>query len=449
MNDVDLSKYRVSEQSSQGNQPIKQAGKQDPIQRQNESSDLSKYRSKEPESIGASAQRNITRQASRAAETFLGMPGDLLRMGGHGAISGAEALTGKDFSGAKQALEDTAPFKLLPSSQQLRGVQKELTGGYTEPNPGTWEENADNVTKTLTSLKTGGGGWLRSLGAAIGGEGAGKIAKEYGAGETGQNIANIGTMFLLHNLNPGQAENFVQKSYEKARAAIPKGTMLQTGSYVSALDSLEQTLMRGAPTATKDAVLKSLRYMRDRAKGGAMEASEVVDAYHDVNQSMNSKGLFDELSASEKKTLKRQYESLKDQVRPTIEGYGQYNPEFIENWNAGNAGYAAIKKSERTRDWVGSKIKHLPSKLFGGAAVELLAGYPQLAVATAGGAIAAGTGLRTIETANRFLKSPILRKHYLQAIKSASASNLPAMIRAMEMMDEADKREMKKESLKK
>lgn len=407
-----------------------------------------KARPKSPdESMLESLGRHTLRIGSRAAETFLGAPGDLLNLAEKATLGGIENVTGADLSKFRKGIQETAPFKLLPTSQDLRQVQSEVTGGYTEPKKDTWEEDVDNVTRMATALGTGGSSFMRSVGSALAGSGAGKVAESLGFGDNVKLASEVGTMFLFHNLNPGQADKFVENSYNAAREAVPKGTMVPTSSYTKALDALEDTLAKGAPTATKEAVMKSLKHMRNRAAGGAIELNDLEQAYRDINQNLNSKGLFDNLGSSERKIARRQFEELKDVLRNEFESYGRYNPEFIENWRAGNAGYAGIQKSKSIREWIRSIIKHIPEKLVGAAAVEALAGYPELAVGTLGGGAAAATALRTFETVNRFVKSRILRKAYLEAIKNAAASNVPATVKSLERLDELDKKESKKAML--
>lgn len=388
--------------------------------------------------------RHALRLSSRAAETVLGMPGDILNTAESLILGGAENITGADLSGIRKDLRKTAPFKVLPTSSELRQLQSQITGGATEPKEGTWEEDVDNVTKFATALKTGGADTLRSLGTALGAIGAGRSAQALGFGEPVKAASEIGTMFLLHNISPGKAQQFVDNSYEKAKDAIPPKTMIPTDRYVRNLDELEQTFLRGAPTPSKKSVLDILQPLRNRASGGAIEADELVQAYKDINETLNSKDLFNVLGSKGKPIARIKFEKLKDQIRKELDSYGQYNPEFIKNWTSANAGHAAIEKSKSTRDWISSKIRHIPEKLFGTAAFEALSGYPELAAGTVGTAAGAFTGLRAFETIHRFMKSDLLRKHYLDAIKHASASNLPAMVKSLERLDEADRKESKK-----
>lgn len=439
MNTFDLSRYAVNEEDS--NQPSQ--FEETPAETSKQV-DLEKYASKEPESNLEAAGRHLYRGASRVAETALGLPGDTLRLAENLVFGGYENLTGADLSEFRRSLEDTAAFKILPSSSQLRGVQKEASGGMTEPTPDSFEKDVDDSLKLATSFLMGGAGVARSLASALFGKGASKIAKEFGADEFGQNAVELGTSFLAHNLNPGVAKRAKDNLYKAADNAIPSNTMVQTESYANNLDKLSQVLDKGAPTATKDAVMKVVNHLQKRSKGGAIEVEELVQAYRDINQTLNSKKLFEELGTTQSKILRSQFEDVKGVIRKSLEDYGQHNPEFYKYWTQGNAANAAIAKSESMKNWLKSNINHFSAKLAGGVALEALMGYPEAAVATALGAGAGYGANRIRETVNRFMRSPVLRKAYLDAMKNAADHNLPATVQSLERLEKLDKIEQAK-----
>lgn len=445
MNDIDLSQYLVKpdEKSRQNLEDANQLTS--PPYEQTEM-DLDQYRIQPEESLGQYAGRQAIRLGSRAAETVLGLPGDALRLAEMGVLGGAEKLTGADLSGLRKGVRETAPFKVLPSSNDLRALQAHLTGGMTEPQPGTWEEDLDKVVNWATNLGLGGSGFLRAIGGAIGSVGAGKIAKELGGTETAEALTEIGMATLLHNVNPGVAERAKNRLYDLAENALPTGTVVPTVGYQSDLKSLKDRLQRGASTPSKNQVITQIDHLMNRASGGAIEISELTEAYRDLNEIASNKKLFGELGKTGEKALKKRLDKVKGTIDAQLESYGQYNPTFYENWKAGNRAHQAIESSKAGRNWIKTKLKYLPEKLLGSAALEAFLGNPAVAATAVIGGSTVYPALRAVETLHRFTRSPQLRKAYLEAAKAATQHNVPLFIKSIERLDKLDAKQKEEES---
>jgi hypothetical protein len=197
------------------------------------------------------------------------------------------------------------------------------------------------------------------------------------------------------------------------------------------LDNLSKDLSKGIGTPTKKEVLSAVDELRSKTSGGAFPADELVESYHNLNERINSKKLFDELNSSERKLLKHRYDQFKNKLNGEIKNYGKDNPEFYDQWLKANQAYATIAKSQKVSNFLESNIGKLPKHLAGTLAIELFLGYPRVAAGTLGGAGAIKTG----ELLYRIANSPKLREHYLNVIKESSKENLPAVIKNLNAMN--------------
>lgn len=400
-----------------------------------------KFIEKPPETTLQQFGRHTARIGSRVAETVTGFPGDMVNFV---KFLGEKLPEPPEFLKREPNAIQKHGKKLLekiPTSHDLKEMTSYLTSGFTDPQ-GAAEELGDDITSLATSLLLPGKdptkfkNLLSSIGLASLSKGAGKGAELLGATPNVQTATELGSLFLTSLLSKKTADAFVSDQYKQARSKIPSGTMLPTNRLESSLKSLETDLAKGISTPTKTEVKKAVEELRAKASGGAMEADEVVESFHNINERYNSKKLFDELNTSERKTLKHRYDKFKDEIATEISDYGKFNPEFYQQWKKANNAYATIAQSKKVSNFLQSKLGSLPKHLASTVAIELFLGHPQVAAATVGtaGAVKAG------ELLYRIGKSPKLREHYLNVIKEAGNENLPAVVKNLSALQkEADK----------
>jgi hypothetical protein len=438
MNKFDLSKYETK--GTTNTQPIQSEN----ISNSDQPFDFDKYKVKEPPTKLQETGRHIARTASRVGETVLGFPGDIV-----GLIN----ALGENLPSLPKGLQPTPNFiqragksalESLPTSQDLKEFSSKITQGFTDPQ-GAAEELGDEITSLGTMLLSPAKAvksfpsFLKNIGVAvskaIGVKSAGKVAESLGADEQGKQAAELGTLFLTGLVSQKTADKFIGEQYQKARSQIPPGTMVNTSNLANNLTAVETQLARGISTPTKDEVRRSLSELKGKASGGAMEMDELVESFHNINERMNSKKLFDELNTTERKLLKNRYDLVKDEVRKEISQYAQYNPEFYKTWKGANQGFTTIAESKKLRNFLQSKLGKIPHHLAGSIALDLFLKTPvsTIGVATGYSAVKAG------EIMTRIAKSPTLRKHYLEVIKEASKENLPGVIKNLDILDKAMK----------
>ncbi len=435
MNPIDFSKYKVKNPQ----QPIEKQGQQQVSQ----PFDVEKYRVREPSKLQETG-RHLARTGARATETVLGLPGDIAQLGkGLASVLPEEpAFLKKDENIVQKKGREL--IEKLPTSQDLQEFSSQLTSGFTDPQ-GAWEKFGDEITGLSTALlipmkdPTKFKSLLKSLGLSFGkatiAKGLGKGAELLGAEEKGKLATELGSLLLMGAIGPNVANEYVEGAYNQARKAIPNGTMLPTQNLNEGLQQLEGSLSSGIMTATKKQVLKDLKSLKNKASGGAMPASELVEAYHDINETMTSQKLFDELSKTQMRKLKNRYNQLKGEIDNELSSYGKYNPEFYENWKSANQGFATIQESKKLNQWISRKVKNLPEKLAGGVALELFYGHPIGAAATTAGIGTAYMASRAGQALYQISKSPLLRKHYLNAAKAGANQNFPAFLKSIEKLE--------------
>jgi hypothetical protein len=178
-------------------------------------------------------------------------------------------------------------------------------------------------------------------------------------------------------------------------------------------------------------VRSAIEELSSKASRGTMEVDELVQAYHDINERMGAKKLFDELSTTERRKLKSRYDLVKREIGNELQQYGRTNPEFYKTWRQANEGHAAIAQSKGISNFISSKSGKLPHHLAASIAIDL---FMHSGVAT--GSVISGYALaKTGELMYRVARSPTLRRHYQNVLMEASNENLPGMIKNLESLD--------------
>jgi hypothetical protein len=380
--------------------------------------------------------RHAARIGSRIGETIVGFPGDIVQF--TKGISQHLPKTGEEPTEIQKL--GRGLLEKLPTNEDVKKVTSYLTSGFTDPKSAT-EELGDELTSLSTSLaipfKNPGSftKFLGSLGKSIAQStaavGARKGVEEFGGSKTAQNSTELGVLFLTSLIGKKTANKYVSEQYQQAKSKIPAGTMLPTESLLSDLNSIEKDLSVGIGTPTKNEVLGAIQELKNKAAGGAMPAEDLVQSFHDINERMTGKRLFEDLNKTERKLLKSRYDKFKDKVTNSIADYGKYNPDFYTPWKRANQGFATLAESRKVSAFLEQNIKKLPPHIVTSVAFDLFLGKPAATGITA----ATYLGVKTGELLYRVAKSPTLSKHYLDVVTAAGKENLPGVINALNRLD--------------
>lgn len=411
--------------------------------------------------------RNVTRTGSRMVETVLGLPGDIVQF-----AKWAEEKLPKPPKWLQQEPNfiqrwGRSALEQLPTQQSLQGHSERLTGGYTAPQ-GSGEEFSDEVFKTVSSLLTGGGGktvaqgatnlprWGqhiarigRTLGMSVAAESAKEGVKLYGGGEGQQEIAKLGSLFLLGLTLPrltGEVspENYITSIYKERDALIPQGTMVTpTGLEHNLQNFINKTLKYGGPTPEKTQVANIAEKFLDKISGKGVEMEELLQMYRDINRNRSAVMAATDLDKAGVRTARKYWGDMANMFNESIEGFlGPINPKALDLHRSANSAFASLSQSKRASNFIMDKIRGVPLKtgvatLFGGGIF-----YPAVAAKPLGGAAIGASALKGGEMAYRFLTNPTLRHYYNQVMMNAIRENGPETIKAIKQLDKYYQKEL-------
>jgi hypothetical protein len=301
---------------------------------------------------------------------------------------------------------------------------------------GAFEQFGDDIVGLASALLVGKDptkvkNVVTALGKAVATKGASKGVEKLGGGKTAQLVTEMGTLFLLGLFSKDAAKKMVSDKYDRARSFIPKNAVIKTEGLSKELAALEKDLSKGLSTTTKNDVKAAVQELQQKISSGKYPADELVQSFHDINERMSQKNLFQELSKTEQRNLRHRYNQFKDKVSTELAKYGKENPEFYKEWSEANEAFKTFEESKKVTRYLEGHIGKLPPKLATSMAIEVFLGHPEAAAATG----ASFAGLKTGELLYRIGKSPTLQKHYLDVIQHASAENFPAMVNSLNRLD--------------
>lgn len=355
--------------------------------------------------------RHLTRSASRALETIIGIPGDISSILQSGLHYGAEKLLGPE-KGSK--IREHVNIKHTPTSGELEEFSKKVSSGYTEPQ-GDIEKASDEFVKTATSL-LGPMKFRRALGVAAGSQ----LAKEgigiAGFDENAQEAGKLGTMFMLSTINPKGALNYSAKKFKEAEA-LAKGASINASGLEKSLTTNLESLSKGISTPGKNSIIKSSQDLLNKISKGKIAIDDLMAAKRDINDLMGDPALL----VGTKKLLK----GLGRQVDQAIVPYEKVNPKFSKAFRPANEIYGAVMQGNRASNFIKKTLgaKSVMSSILTEAAL----GAPEAILPTAGGVAAIHGAAKFVDFANRLRRSPELRKYYQKALVAAAAEDTASL----------------------
>lgn len=401
------------------------------------------------ENLKSNIGRQVGRAGARITETVLGAPrafGEFLEGFVPEKIlkKGAEKIgLGKPVEKVLELQKKFAPYKLFPKSEDIReNVTKHLFGEKLEPK-NKWEAKTDELVSDFAALAIPlPGSQLRLLKPAmlaVGGNIASHIVGEIGGTKKQQTYTKLGTILLGSLLNPKSAQNLEKSLYSDAQAARPSDAKVSAKNLTRLVDSFEKELMKGDPGATsKRKSLDLIKDIKSKAKNKEIDVEELEQFKRDINEARSS--LYETFKTDKvgRKAAKRNLDTVSKFVDKTLTEYGKQNPEWETFYRSANEVHGAIAQSKRLRHWFGNNIKKIGfAPLLAEMGLYYFGGFPAAAVATGIG----GAGFVGTEIGARFLKSPTLRKHYMNVINSALKEDAVAVHENLKRLDKALKKE--------
>lgn len=378
-----------------------------------ENNDLNEFRINQAEGFPYIKEtgRHAARITSRITETIGGIPGDIQSLIQSGVFAGLEKLTGHETpkEARKQAKEDRAP-----TSGELKEASIKHTKGFTAPQ-GSIEKNIDEGVEIIAGL-LGPMKFRKSIGVGLAAFGAKKGTETLGLGESSQEFAKLGTMFLMTMFNPKGATKYATSQYEQARK-LSKGSSIQTKTLESDLSSLKKDLEEGISTKVKEGILKPIDDISKKIQNGKIPVNDLTSAKRDISTLMGDPTLL----KREKNLLKHLGKIIDTSIKP----YEKLNPAFSKVYRPANEIYSAVMQGNKASNFIKYTLGN--KSLLGAGLAEVALGHPEYLIPSVAGAAGAVGSAKTIDFFTRMAKSPELRKYYGKAMIAAAKEDAPSL----------------------
>jgi hypothetical protein len=415
-----------------------------------------KYGAKdEEETLLETTARTTARTGARAAETLLGLPGDVKDLLSNILVGIPEYFAGEELPRWRQAVKgDQSDFPEplglnFPTSSELReGITKPLTGEYLEPK-NEFEKFGDTISEDFASLAIPVKGkipFARALGSSILANSGAEVAKVFG-GDKAEAYTKMGLLFSsgLLGQKGGGIKQYIRNLYKDMETSVPKGAVVSAVPLEKKLNKIENILKKGDPKdLSKAPGIQKIRAIKDKIQSGQIDVDEVIELTKSTNESIFGLG--------ELKRGQNQLYNIRQALHDTVNEYGSSNREFLGKWKAANEAYAATETSRNVSNWIKKNISP-KDYLYAGSALGLggmalgvggmLTSLPITAKALGSGAALASTAY-SAAIINRISKSPALRKYYTNVVKNSLKQNKGGFLRAMKQLDNGIKESLEK-----
>lgn len=400
--------------------------------------EIFQFHSKLPkESLLGNIGRQAGRTTARVAETVLGAPRALGEFG-ESLIPEKLIKKGAEKIGLKEPVEKGlefakrhAPYKLFPESSDVREFNKFLFGKKIEPKNES-ERLADDLVSDFAALALPFPGsklkFVKPALLSIGGNVASEIIGKMGGTEKEKTYGKLGTIFLGSMINPKSAEKLKNDLYSQAREKVPVGATVSSTKLENSVNQLEQSLKKGGIAGSDKEALQKISDIRSEMQGAQIPVDSLERLKVKINEA--KAGIYKQLEGNKPgiKSAKRNLDMVGKTVDDALKLYGKQNPEWEALYRPANEVHGAIAQSKRVR-----RVIEKIGKKYGHHAVLPLLGIGHFAGAakTAESLLTAGAlgaaGLAAGEISARIMKSPTLRKHYVNLINAAVKEDVVAI----------------------
>lgn len=383
-------------------------------------------------------ERHLTRIASRATETLLGLPGNIIQFSKFiGDLLPEEPEFMKKDPSFLQKYGKKA-LETVPTSDDLKKISQDYFGLWTTPTDES-EKVSDELIETFTNLMIPIGGqqsWIRSLAAAGGGVFSKELAKEYGAPEWAQEAVKFGTTLGISMFNPGGAKEYASNLYKLADQAIPDSITVPAEGLSKNLTKLRTDLAKGGGEMEKNSSLV-IKWIDDVLKhveenSGRLNVKEGQAYSKNINSVMG-----DPETLTRAKKL---FPSVQKEIRKSMQQVESVYPEYWKLYRNADESFGAVAQGIKLGERVENAIKKSPLKSNLGILMASSAYDPRLSVA-----YIAGRGLvESAEILSQYAKSPVLRKYYHKMVLDAAKNNKVELMRTLQKIDKEAQKEEKK-----
>jgi hypothetical protein len=389
--------------------------------------------------------RNITANASRLGEQFFGRRGNLEKMG-KDILSNMPELGGLLGYGLSELMGPAAWEKMVkgppgrqqtfPTSENLKELSQELTGGYTKPKtPG--EEKFQGYTEDVGSTIGGARNIsarniaVNNLGIPIAANAVKETIEGLGFGTDKATYTKLGVWTALSLLGNVNAPQFASQLMNQGRNGIPNQLPFNVPRLQQRMQAVSRApYMLHADPRTNLAREELANINRDLANGQTTVRS-LMTTYDGVNAAKRNRGLF-EFNRDDQNFARAAIDRVRNAVRDEIMDAGGQYPQALNSWRSGIQAWAVIHQSRGITNWIDGLARGPYAKLLSGPAAALFGvgsfgAYKSPLIA---GPLSVATPLvyKTGQTAYRVWQDPNLSRYYWASIAAAQRENAPAFI---------------------
>jgi len=387
---------------------------------------------KPEESIYEKGLRHVSRTASRALETIIGMPGDFNDL----ANTVIQPLVDKliPLNEKQKKLKEEVSFK-LPTSENLKEKSNKLSKGYLQPK-NEIEQMGDEATSTVASF-LGPTKFRKALGLSLAGQAIKEGSKKLGLGETTSNAAKMGTIAMMSILNPGGIKKFWKNRYDQVEALTPKGIKVEGRFLKHKTQNLIDKLKEGTGAPSELKVLNQAENVLKKIdKNGKVELRDMIATKRSLNEIAGDPDVYHR--------AQHLFPKLQKAVDDVIKSHPDRNA--LKLYREANQAFSGYQQSKKLSRFITKNLPDKPlAKAIGGAIVEGYALGPEAVISTVAGAGAVAAGVQGIELIQRIMANPTTRKFYLEMFSKGAKENIPEMIKYYNHLErELEKSPMKK-----
>lgn len=390
--------------------------------------------------------RNLVANTSRLGEQIAGRWGNIEKVG-KDLLTSVPILGGplgwaiSELVGPEkweQIVKGPAKQQMLPTSEDLKKVSQDLTGGYTKPKTpeeekfqGYVEDIGASINRAAPNLgrTVGRNAAINNFAIPIASNVVKDVVEDLGFGKDKATYAKLGTWTMLSLLGNVNAPYYASQLMNQGRQGMPPSAVANIPRLENRLNQVESTLLNADPrNALARTQLNALR--QDIARGQTSTRS-LMQSYDGLNAAKRSKDLFG-LPTGDKRFARNAINRVRDVLRDEIMDSGAAHPQALQDWRSGVEAWATIHQSRAITNWIEDTAQGPYSKILAGPAATLfgIGGYGAYKVPVIGlsGTAAAPAAYKSIQTAYRMWNSPDLANYYSQALMAAQQQNLPAFL---------------------
>lgn len=389
--------------------------------------------------------RNAAAVGSRIAEQVLGAAGNIEKVG-RDIIASAPKSSGilgwalSELVGQERwermVKGPNKDNQALPTSQQLKDVSQEVTGGYTKPKTkgeerfqGYVEDVASTlITRRPTSLRNMA---VNNLGIPLASNYVKNTVQDLGFGEDKATIAKLGTWTALSLLGNVNAPQYASDLMNQGRNGMPTNVNIDVSRLQQRLQAVANSpnLLHADPRSAL--ARREIAAIQQDLANGQVSTRSMMTTYDGINAAKRDASLFT-LNRGDRRFAARAVDQVRDAVREEIMQSGAAHPQALQNWQSGVQAWAVIHQSNAMTNWISSVAKGPYAKAITGPAAAVFgvgaygaATHPLIGLPGAAGATALH---KATQTAYRVWNDPNLSNYYWRAVSAAQAENAPAFI---------------------